>query len=57
MLKALLVGFVVVDLLMILALVYYAVAQNGGLPAWILVAIWAIALFLVPGFALRGLVR
>ena len=56
-LKSLLFGFVAVDLLMILGLVYFAVAHDGGLPAWIMVAIWAVALVLVPAVALRGRVR
>lgn len=57
MLKTLVVGYVVVALLMLSGLVYYAAAQGGGTIAWVLAAIWAVALVLIPAVALRALVR
>ncbi|MEO5653315.1 MAG: hypothetical protein ABIN79_12815 [Marmoricola sp.] len=53
MLKPLVIGFVVVALGMVLGLVYYALAHDGGLGIWVLAVIWTIALVLIPLVAIK----
>ena len=55
MLKIALGAFVAVDLVMVAGTAYYASTRDDTLLTWLLVAIWVVALVLVPMLTLRGL--
>lgn len=54
LIKWLLGGFIGISLIMIGGLIYHAVAFEGGLPSWVLAAVWLVAAFLIVGVVLKS---